>query len=165
MSLLANLTLVFVAGFITALATGLGSFEPGIGNVLEQGPIYLFPVFVVVAGAITYGEELGWRGYLLPELAERVGPVTATALVGVVWALYHAPALYFGAQATGLGDPVGSSNSMIPTVTTTAPSSSCVDTRFNNIIPAGVQRTDIKCVHSWIPRTSISSDSKFAPRL
>lgn len=30
----------------------------------------------------------------------------ATTLVGVVWTLYHLPALYFGAQATGLGDPV-----------------------------------------------------------
>lgn len=98
---------VFIAvAALVALTTGLGSFEPGVRNVLEQGPVYLFPVFLVVAGAITYGEELGWRGYLLPELTERVGPVAATALVGVVWALYHAPALYFGAQATGLGDPV-----------------------------------------------------------
>jgi membrane protease YdiL (CAAX protease family) len=35
--------------------------------------------------------------------------VAATVLVGVVWALYHFPALYFGAQATGLGDPVTTS--------------------------------------------------------
>ena len=98
---------VFIAvAAVVALSTGLGSFEPGVQNVLEQGPIYLFPLFLLVAGAIIYGEELGWRGYLLPELTERVGPLAATALVGVVWALYHLPALYFGAQATGLGDPV-----------------------------------------------------------
>ncbi|WP_152039456.1 CPBP family intramembrane glutamic endopeptidase [Salinigranum salinum] len=98
---------VFIAAAaVIALGTGLGTFQPGVQNVVEQGPIYLFPLFVLVAGAITYGEELGWRGYLLPELTERVGAVAATALVGLVWALYHLPALYFGAQATGLGDPV-----------------------------------------------------------
>jgi membrane protease YdiL (CAAX protease family) len=89
-----------------ALATGLGSYDPGGGVFAFNGPVVLFPVFLVIVGVVTYGEELGWRGYLLPELTERVGPVAATASVGVVWALYHFPALYFGARATDLGDPL-----------------------------------------------------------
>ncbi|MFC5368925.1 CPBP family intramembrane glutamic endopeptidase [Salinirubrum litoreum] len=89
-----------------ALATGLGSYDPGGGVFAYSGPVFLFPVFLLIVGVVTYGEELGWRGYLLPELSDRIGPVAATASVGVVWALYHFPALYFGAQATGLGDPL-----------------------------------------------------------
>ncbi len=101
----------FPAAFVAvaagvAVATGLGTDDPGGGAFACAGPLVLFPLFPAFAGVITYGEELGRRGYLLPELTERVDPVPATAPVGVVWALYHFPALYFGARATGLGDPI-----------------------------------------------------------
>jgi len=38
------------------------------------------------------GEELGWRGFLLPELLKRTGPLIASLILGVVWALWHLPA-------------------------------------------------------------------------
>ncbi|MFC6974780.1 CPBP family intramembrane glutamic endopeptidase [Halomicroarcula sp. GCM10025709] len=91
---------------VVALSTGLGTYNPGGGEFSYVGPVVLFPVFLLFAGILSYGEELGRRGYLLPALTERVGPIVATVIVGIVWALYHFPALYFGARATGLGDPV-----------------------------------------------------------
>lgn len=44
------------------------------------------------------GEEIGWRGYLLPRLAERIGLASASLLVGAVWAAWHLP-LFFAAGA------------------------------------------------------------------
>lgn len=37
------------------------------------------------------GEEPGWRGYALPMLRERHGPLVATLLLWPVWALWHLP--------------------------------------------------------------------------
>lgn len=38
------------------------------------------------------GEEIGWRGYALPRLQDRFGPVWASILVGLVWAGFMVPA-------------------------------------------------------------------------
>ncbi len=38
----------------------------------------------------TFGEEFGWRGYLLPRLAP-LGGIPAAIITGVVWGLWHAP--------------------------------------------------------------------------
>ena len=51
--------------------------------------------FVVSAFLFALGEEIGWRGFLVPELA-RVTTFTRTALIsGVVWAVYHFPIILF----------------------------------------------------------------------
>ena len=42
------------------------------------------------------GEELGWRGYLLPKLLERHSPRAATLLSGLIWGLWHAPMIALG---------------------------------------------------------------------
>lgn len=53
-----------------------------------------------------YGEELGWRGYLLPQLTARWGRVSATAAVGVVWGLYHSAFLYTAATVLEVTNPL-----------------------------------------------------------
>jgi membrane protease YdiL (CAAX protease family) len=42
-----------------------------------------------------WGEEYGWRGYLLPKLMG-LGQVRAIALHGVIWGLWHAPIIAMG---------------------------------------------------------------------
>lgn len=49
-------------------------------------PVHLFAL----------GEEIGWRGYLLPILLKLTSPRKATLLHGLLWGLAHAPLIYFG---------------------------------------------------------------------
>ena len=44
----------------------------------------------------TLGEELGWRGYLLPKLRMLMSDRKALVLTGVIWFLWHAPMLVIG---------------------------------------------------------------------
>lgn len=46
------------------------------------------------------GEEIGWRGWLLPKLL-RFGPVPAVLLSGLIWGLWHAPVILLGYNYPG----------------------------------------------------------------
>lgn len=51
--------------------------------------IIIFFFFAIVDGPI--GEEIGWRGFLLPRLLNRHGPLSASLLLGLVWFAWHVP--------------------------------------------------------------------------
>ncbi len=51
-------------------------------------------LMIFIAGG-PLGEELGWRGYLLPQLEERFRPEISGVIVGIVWACWHLPMFLF----------------------------------------------------------------------
>ncbi|MBI1854096.1 MAG: CPBP family intramembrane metalloprotease [Planctomycetes bacterium] len=53
---------------------------------LEPGSIVVGAVWFVFAAA---GEEIGWRGFALPRLIARRGPLSASVVIGIVWAAWH----------------------------------------------------------------------------
>ena len=56
-------------------------------------PWYMvFPALVQSLLLGPMGEEFGWRGLALPLLQRRFAPFWASLLLGVIWALWHAPA-------------------------------------------------------------------------
>lgn len=77
---------VALASFLVLRLAGvdLPAARPSIAWVLG-----LFVVFFVSGAA----EELGWSGYALDPLQQRWGAVAAGLMLGVVWALWHLPAL------------------------------------------------------------------------
>lgn len=44
----------------------------------------------------TLGEELGWRGYLLPKLREFISDRSALIITGIIWGLWHIPVIVMG---------------------------------------------------------------------
>ena len=49
-----------------------------------------------------FGEEWGWRGYLLPKVSRHLSPIPTMLVTGIIWGLWHAPLTIIG-HNYGLG--------------------------------------------------------------
>lgn len=71
------------------------------GKSVMIGFLMSFGVGIIYSLIEALGEEIGWRGFLMPRLAKEM-PMPAMIIVsGTVWGLWHAPIVYQG-HAFGL---------------------------------------------------------------
>lgn len=52
-------------------------------------PLFFIPFFLV--DLITNGEEMGWRGYVLPRLQTKHDALTSSLILGAIWGVWHLP--------------------------------------------------------------------------
>lgn len=82
-------------GVVYALVTPLG-----LADQLRQplplavGLAAALPLLLVLVLTDGLGEELGWRGFLLPRQLQHLSRLWASCLLGVIWALWHLPLFY-----------------------------------------------------------------------
>ena len=85
----------------------VAKIEQGFGVTLPDGVTIV--LFTLLAGTFgmarslssALGEEIGWRGFLTPQLA-KINSYTGTSLwMGLIWALYHYPLLLFSDYNSG----------------------------------------------------------------
>ncbi|MFN2150180.1 MAG: CPBP family intramembrane glutamic endopeptidase [Anaerolineales bacterium] len=108
---------------------GLAIFGPGILYLLGLG-VYLLmggeaPPFIMIREEFNLlplylalvvlmpwngpvGEEFGWRGYALPKLQNKSGPLIASLVIGTIWGIWHLPSFFalegvIGTLAAALG--------------------------------------------------------------
>ena len=58
---------------------------------------------------LAFGEEAGWRGYMMPHLKEQLGLLNGRLLGGVIWGVWHWPIMLLTGYEYGtnyLGAPV-----------------------------------------------------------
>jgi len=67
------------------------------------GPVVMWLLITVLNG---FGEETGWRGYLLPHLQRQLSPLAATAVVAAIWALWHLPTFFILASYQDFAPPM-----------------------------------------------------------
>lgn len=72
----------------------------GLGPIAPWAAISLYFFFnatinVIRDFATVLGEEIGWRGFLVPELAKRHSFAATAILSGFIWALWHYPIMLF----------------------------------------------------------------------
>ncbi|MDT0156592.1 CPBP family intramembrane metalloprotease [Microbacterium sp. ARD32] len=72
-----------------------GQALPPLG-VLVLGQLIMMPFAAITVNALAaFGEELGWRGFLVPALRQ-YGTWTALLVSGAIWGLWHAPVILLG---------------------------------------------------------------------
>ncbi len=85
------LSLFLLAWLLTNLQLGGWEVSALQGGMWRFGRIALasFTINLLFGGSL--GEEIGWRGFLLPRLLRMHNPLIATVILAVVWAVWHAP--------------------------------------------------------------------------
>ncbi|NLJ56982.1 MAG: CPBP family intramembrane metalloprotease [Firmicutes bacterium] len=113
-------SLVFFGPSLLLLFSGVvyfllfpGMFDTSLSQLNEiiagKGPAGLTAVNMLIISIIqiviigpfiniipTLGEEIGWRGYLLPKLRELYATRTALLVSGAIWGFWHLPAIVMG---------------------------------------------------------------------
>jgi len=95
---------VFVASGVAA-ATALriaGVSSAEISRSVSAHAGLLAAHFALQLAVVAVGEELGWRGWLLPQLATRTSRLRAALGTGVIWGVWHAPQLFSGIATAGM---------------------------------------------------------------
>ena len=67
--------------------------SPGLLVLVQIGQALIFGPLINII--FTMGEELGWRGFLLPKLLP-LGQWKALLVSGAIWGIWHAPAIVQG---------------------------------------------------------------------
>lgn len=60
-----------------------------------------FILGLLPASLLALGEEIGWRGFLLPKMSEIWNVRTATIMSGAIWAVWHFPLMIAGIYQAG----------------------------------------------------------------
>jgi membrane protease YdiL (CAAX protease family) len=93
---------VLLFAYGTVWLTGLAEFgvPPGFGFSTPLDFVFSFAVTMFVC----FGEEIGWRGYLLPKLMS-LGHRPALVISGILQGLWHLPFIVFTTVYHGAANP------------------------------------------------------------
>jgi membrane protease YdiL (CAAX protease family) len=90
-----------LGGFLTPDFLRTTAAQFGWSNFPSWVALVLFVLLTATLGLVAktsraLGEEIGWRGFLVPELNKVVGFTGVSVISGLMWAAYHFPVLLFG---------------------------------------------------------------------
>lgn len=80
-----------LASYKTAMETA--PMPPAVMLVVQVLLILMAPLLNLVP---CFGEEWGWRGYLLPKVAQRMKFLPTVLFTGIIWGIWHAPIIIAG---------------------------------------------------------------------
>lgn len=92
----------FAAILLTERLTGIPAdySHPMIRDVVPlDAPLLALVIPWIIFEVLTNGEEMGWRGYVLPRLQAKYNALVSSLIVGVIWGIWHLPKF----MGTGLG--------------------------------------------------------------
>lgn len=87
--------------FVTEVATSFGWTQLPSGLIIILYFIFMGLFGIVGSAANAVGEEIGWRGFLAPELFKTFNYTQTALLSGGIWAVWHFPILIFADYNSG----------------------------------------------------------------
>jgi uncharacterized protein len=69
-----------------------------LGNWEELPGLHPVATWIFLIFAIGLGEEVGWRGFMLPKLQTKFSAFKASVIVGLAWTFWHLPNFIFDPQ-------------------------------------------------------------------
>jgi membrane protease YdiL (CAAX protease family) len=101
--------------YLIAWGAGLADFAPSRWSTVLPYGLHVDGIMPALAAILTIGlfdklsrglgEEIGWRGLLVPELLKVISFRNAALISGVIWAAWHFPLIIF-ADYNAAGTPV-----------------------------------------------------------
>ena len=85
---LAALALSMLAPLAIGVSILFGGATPVLGMTI-LGVLFLFAFHIFPGSAL--GEEIGWRGFVLPRLQARHSALKASLIIGILWGCWHLP--------------------------------------------------------------------------
>ena len=98
--------LITVLAIPALTIVGLLLMPGGLSAFRVPGPDFLLTyllAFISKFFAAPFTEEPAWRGFALPRLQERHGPLVGTLILGILWGLWHLPFWLFIPGHSGAG--------------------------------------------------------------
>lgn len=89
------------SAFVVQIAKAFGLRGVPIGATLALYVLLAGTVGVIRGVSSALGEEIGWRGFLVPELAKEMSFTKLSLLSGIIWAAWHSPILLFADYNAG----------------------------------------------------------------
>lgn len=95
----------FELGYALMFLLSPKAFDASYPTILEiteqERPIiYIQPLAMMISGVIgsfaAFGEEAGWRGYMMPKMIKLWGVKKAVIFGGILWGIWHWPLTYVG---------------------------------------------------------------------
>jgi uncharacterized protein len=97
-----------ISGYLTMLLYAWRGGTSAPLPAFSWSLLLMLTASLLVRGLVN-GEEIGWRGFALPRLQHRWNALTASLILGGIWALFHLPIFFVQGESI-----LGSQNNLNP---------------------------------------------------
>ncbi len=145
--------LVMSCTYIITWSVGIGRFDPTA--LYNSGSLLSISLSLILTFVFAFGEEIGWRGYLLPKLLS-LGRTKALLVLGLLHALFHLPAIFLTPFYHGVGDRLIVTVLFLLTVTLGAVFYGYLRLSSESIWPAVLGHGAFNWIWGWFTRLTVA---------